>query len=215
MGRSKRRVNTRQLPPDLILIVTEGEKTEPCYFTSFPLYTTKVVRVAGTGKNTLSLVRETQTELEKAKVWYYKEYGIRLRDRDIVVWCVFDKDSFSADQFGNAINSAKARGFHVAYSNEAFELWYLLHFNYLDTGLSRDRYISMLDDLLDRPYQKNDPGMYITLKHRQADAIKNARTLMSNYVRHNPNTDNPSTTVFELVEYLNQYIGDQGSDDLA
>lgn len=60
MASSKRAVNTRQSPPDLILIVTEGEKTEPCYFRSFPLHTTKITKIIGSGMNTLSLVLQTK-----------------------------------------------------------------------------------------------------------------------------------------------------------
>ncbi|MDD2331451.1 MAG: RloB family protein, partial [Candidatus Cloacimonetes bacterium] len=158
-------------------MVTEGEKTEPLYFKSFPLHTTKVVRITGTGKNTLSLVHETELKLERAKEWYFQEHGIKLKNRDIVVWCVFDKDSFPADQFDNAIKSARAKGFQVAYSNEAFELWYLLHFAYYNTGNSRSQYAELLTKRLMRPYAKNDPNMYIFLKPCQATAIHNAKTL--------------------------------------
>ncbi|MCD8480939.1 MAG: RloB family protein [Candidatus Cloacimonetes bacterium] len=206
MSINRRRVNTRKTPPDLILIVTEGEKTEPCYFKSFPLHTTKVARIVGTGRNTLSLVAQTDKELEIAKIDYLRDHGIRLRDKDVVVWCVFDKDSFPAEQFDNAVSSARAKGYQVAYSNEAFELWYLLHFHYYNTALTRDRYISLLHKALERRYQKNDPDMYRILKHRQADAIRNATKLLAGYMPPNPSSDNPSTTVFELVEYLNQFI---------
>ena len=206
MGKPKRRENTRRIPPDLILIVTEGERTEPLYFQSFPLHPMKVVRIKGTGTNTLSLIDETVKELLKAKKWYYEEYGFRLKDTDIVVWCVFDRDSFPADQFDNAIASAKARDYHVAYSNEAFELWYLLHFSYISSALSRSQYGELLTHHLGKPYAKNDPCMYLVLRQYQAIAIRNAKALLDSYKPHVPHKDNPCTTVFELVEYLNQFI---------
>lgn len=207
MARSKRPVNKRNIPPDVILIVTEGEKTEPLYFEKFPIRTTKVVKkVIGTGTNTLSLIRETDEELQKAVDEYKRIYDIKLNPKDIVVWCVFDKDSFTPSDFGNAIKSARAKGYHVAYSNEAFELWYLLHFNYYDSAFSRDRYKSMLTDLLKFDYEKNNPRMYEILLHKQSDAIRNAQHLLTRYDPLNPSNDNPSTTVFELVAYLNQFI---------
>jgi len=207
MIRNKRPVNKRKIPPDVILIVTEGEKTEPLYFKRFPIHTTKVVKkVIGTGTNTLSLIRETDEEVQKAIDDYKQEYDIKLKAKDIVVWCVFDKDSFTASDFGNAINSARAKGYHVAYSNEAFELWYLLHDNYYDSAFSRDRYKSMLSSLLQFTYEKNNPNMYKILLGKQSDAIRNAKLLLSKYEPLNPNNDNPSTTVFELVEYLNRFI---------
>lgn len=212
MARPKRPVNTRELPPDMILIVTEGEKTEPLYFESFQLRTSKVVRIAGTGINTLSLIGETEVKLAEAKDWYCKEYGIKLKDKDTVVWCVFDRDSFPADHFDNAIASARAKGFHVAYSNEAFELWYLLHFSHFTSAVSRTRFQALLSDHLGKPYAKNDPCMYQILKCHQADAIRNAKALLASYDQHVPSRNNPCTTVFELVEYLNQFGRGGGVD---
>ena len=40
-----------------------------------------------------------------------------------------------------AINDATANDLKVAWSNEAFELWYLLHFIFLDTAITRKAYI--------------------------------------------------------------------------
>jgi len=98
------------------LIVCEGAKTEPQYFERFRV-PGLVVKVEGVGMNTLSLVEE----------------AVKLREEDDYdqVWCVFDKDDFSIDQFENAIHCAKENGMYVAYSNQAFELWYVLHFEYL------------------------------------------------------------------------------------
>lgn len=41
-------------------------------------------------------------------------------------WIVFDKDDYQ--DFDEAIEFAGKNGFEVAYSNQAFELWFLLHF---------------------------------------------------------------------------------------
>jgi len=48
---SNRPKNNRKIPPDLILIVTEGEKTEPLYFEKFPIHTTKVVKKSNWYRN--------------------------------------------------------------------------------------------------------------------------------------------------------------------
>ena len=60
------------------------------------------------------------------------------------VWVVFDKDDF--DDFNDAIKKAHKLGFQSAWTNEAFELWYYLHFEYLDTGIGREAYIDKLQD---------------------------------------------------------------------
>lgn len=152
------------------------------------------------------MVQLTEQELDKAIEKYYKSYGEKLKPKNVIVWCVFDKDSFEDDDFDNAIHKAKAKGYNVAYSNEAFELWYLLHFHYYNTGISRDQYSRKLTTELGVPYRKNGEEMYERLKPLQNDAIANAKRLLATYNPHIPNKDNPSTTVFELVEYLNQYI---------
>ncbi|MEN6445653.1 MAG: RloB family protein [Candidatus Cloacimonas sp.] len=203
MSRTKRPHNIRKPAPDLIVIVTEGEKTEPNYFKKFPVYSIEF-SVIGTGMNTISLIKEAEIQVEKQIDKFKEKYGEE--PKETIVWCVFDKDSFSDEDFGNAINKAKAKGYKVAYSNEAFELWYLLHFHYYDMALGRNDYIVKLTEHLKRKYRKNDLFMYETLLSKQEEAINNAKNLLSKYITVNPSNNNPSTTVFELVEYLNQFI---------
>jgi hypothetical protein len=92
----------------------------------------------------------------------------------IEVWCVFDKDDFSDESFENAIRLAERNQIKCAYSIEAFEIWYMLHFNYYDSALSRGQYIEILSELLEEPYLKNNEKMFSLLKSRQSRAIKNA-----------------------------------------
>ena len=131
-----------------ILIVCEGKETEPNYFQSiidFHRLNTVALQleVHGAGRSTLSLT----------------EYAITLQkkgsERYAQIWCVFDKDDFKPDAFDNAIARTKNHAFlRTAWSNEAFELWYILHFQYLDSapgyaaGKARDYYKARLNDLL-------------------------------------------------------------------
>ena len=179
------------------LIVCEGEKTEPNYFRKFPENPEVYDRIDiyGTGYNTISLVNEAirlKTEAQKQREPY------------IEVWCVFDKDDFSVDQFMAAIILAGKNQIKCAYSIEAFELWYMLHFNFYDAALSRDQYKEKLTELLGKRYQKNDDGMYQVLKKRQNLAIKNAKKLYALQYRRPLVEQNPITTVFRLVERLSQ-----------
>jgi hypothetical protein len=177
------------------LIVCEGEKTEPNYFRKFPENPEVYDRIDiyGTGYNTISLVNEAirlKLEAQKRKEPY------------IEVWCVFDKDDFPIDQFKNAIILAGKNQIKCAYSIEAFELWYMLHFNFYDTALSRNQYKEKLSELLEKEYVKNDEGMYQLLKKRKNIAMQNARKLY--ILQHNRAfaEQNPITTVFKLVERL-------------
>jgi RloB-like protein len=169
------------------LIVCEGTRTEPNYFealrTAFKLQS---VEIDGTGKNTASLVK----------------YAIERSDGRDQVWCVFDRDSFPPQNFNTAIQQARDAGLKVAYSNEAFEIWYLLHFDFHTSALSRTLYAEKLTERLGRPYKKNDPSLFEVLRPRQDQAIRFARKLLASYSNHNPEKDNPSTTVHVLVEEL-------------
>ncbi|PTN26817.1 RloB family protein, partial [Desulfonatronum sp. SC1] len=131
----------------------------------------------------------------------YEDKYLRTIDK---VWAVFDKDSFPARNFNNAINKGENSNpkIHCAWSNEAFELWYLLHFNYYNTGISREQYqrsleaeINQASKRSDFKYEKNSVNMFSILKEygSQEKAIKNSKNLADlysdfSYAVHNPCT---------------------------
>ena len=100
------------------------------------------------------------------------------------------------------IKLATENRINCAYSIECFELWYLLHFNYYDTGMHRNDYFEKLSQLLKQPYTKNNDNMYNLLKHKTNIAIKNARKLYLKQYTQPLSEQNPVTLVFELVEKL-------------
>lgn len=128
------------------LIVCEGIRTEPDYFKSFRI-TTATVKAVGQAMNTVSLVNKAISILDA------EEKKKRSYDQ---CWVVFDKDDFPAKDFNQAIQLARKNGFHVAYSNQAFEYWFLLHFNLYKGPLHRNSYAVMLSKLIGMPYSKNE-----------------------------------------------------------
>jgi hypothetical protein len=175
-----------------ILIVTEGVQTEVNYFKSFPV-AALTVKCKGIGCVTKSLVEETERQ--------QKDIGAD------VVWCVFDYDD--QRDFDEAVQLAKEKGYEVAYSIECFELWYLLHFAYIDGQIKRTQYADMLTRYMGEKYRKKDAKMYQKLIGMQKVAIKNAEKLDKYHddagIRAFSKR-NPSTTVYKLVELLNQYV---------
>jgi len=191
-GRDERR---RLTPRTRILIVCEGAKTEPNYFRRFPVADVVDIEVVGAGRNTDSLV----------------ELAIKLRDKAETdersfneIWCVFDRDSFTAQNFNRARQIAQNEHIRTATSNEAFELWYLLHFNFCDAGISRGTYAERLNRVLGQRYAKNMPNIYELILDRQSAAIRNATTLLNRYSPWNPESHNPSTNVHMLVQRMNE-----------
>ena len=122
------------------------------------------------------------------------------------VWCVFDRDSFPRTNVTAAFKLMKQEKFNAAFSNEAFELWYLLHFQYLDTENTRAQYCEMLSRALGQKYEKNNPGMYELLLSRQDKAIQYAKKLdkLMPLTAGNEADCKPTTSVYKLVERLNQ-----------
>jgi RloB-like protein len=194
-GFTARAVGMRD-PIPTFLIVCEGSKTEPNYFKSFPVSTRPEITIVGAGCETIAVVNKAIELMENQKF-----------DR---VWCVFDRDpsnvNNTATRFRKALQVAEKENIKVAYSNECFEIWYLLHFHLYDTGIPRNDYKKKLTKLLGYKYEKNSNDMYARLEDIQHQAIKHAKTLLASYDPHNPESDNPVTTVHLLVAELNQYI---------
>ncbi len=197
-----------------LYIFCEGAKTEKQYFEDLKkdLRLNIVnIEIFGTGCNTQSVVECASDKIKEIK----KELA-NGGEIDFEVWVVFDEDTTGAGRFDNAIKSAKSNNFKVAYSNECFELWYLLHFHYLDAAIGRDDYFEKIIPLLKtrdpkikitnwRKDGKKLRGIYKLLEPLQKIAIKNSKNL---YKKRNSKVpiskQKPSTTVHLLVERLNE-----------
>ncbi len=156
-----------------------------------------------------------------------KDIRIRLKNGEEInhVWRFFDKDDFPKKNFIQAhtliidMNDSKdvnADGFkynleteiswHSCYSNESFELWYCLYFNFITSAHTRKDYKEFLDKKLkkDGPYSKTKVDMHQHLTNNGGnikDAIKNAKKLF----RLN-DLSNPSTGVYQFAEYFIPYM---------
>ncbi len=187
-----------------ILIVCEGVKTEPNYFKWYVKNCRQQINIEikGAGRNTLSLVEYAKficNEIQSKSDMIFDQ-----------VWCVFDKDSFEINLYNRAFQFCDKEGFHIAYSNECFEIWFLLHFNYYNTGMTRQDVIHKLNAIfLEKfsiEYKKDIEGIYDLLKSRQSEAIRNAKKLEISYKTKKKHLQNPSTSVHVLVEELKKYI---------
>ena len=202
----KRKVATRDKIVRF-LIVCEGERTEPNYFKELVRNKYSEVRsedIVGEGRSTCALVKRAEKIREKLE----RQRQLRF-DR---VWVVFDKDDFN-----EAIALAERKGYKAAWSNEAFELWYLLHFIYLDAAISRTDYIKKLENEIRRfdghenfCYKKNDPGIYALLQNigNEIQAKLRAARLRSMFDNaHDFKSHKPCTCVDILVEELDLLEG--------
>lgn len=181
-----------------VLIYCEDSKSSADYLKCFPVDGQRVeVKVVGTGMNTDSLVKAAIKAKEEAR---------ERKESYSQVWCVFDRDSFPLKNYSVAFELAEANTIKLAWTNEAFEFWYLLHFDYIDSAISRKDYAKKLSERGIK-YKKTDYHFYKKIKDKQDVAIKNAKKLERYWNESGcrfPERENPSTNIHKLVEFLNE-----------
>lgn len=192
------------------LIICEGLNTEPEYFKSFPLGNT-TLKTHGVGRSKTALVKHIITSVEK-------EPRARLQE----VWAVFDFDR-NADQlyaqkrdFDKAIKLAEKHNIKVAWSNDCFELWFVLHYQLVESNLNRNDFYRILSEKWDCAYHNTGKqgdfckGIYKRLQQdelsNQNSAVKHAKKLLKGCKNLTPANSAPATTVHFLVEELNRCL---------
>lgn len=203
-ARDLKRKQAQRAPYDKVLVVCEGKKTEPNYFRElrdFYRLNSANIEISGDcGSAPINVV-------ERAKELYRIEQrkGIPF-DR---VYCVFDKDAhYSYQPALQVVKDAKPKGvFFAINSVPCFEYWLILHFCYTEkpfcgTVRAKSAGDQVLDDLKKyiEDYAKGNHGYFERLIAGLPQAIQySKRTLASASAN---GTDNPTTLVHELVEYL-------------
>ena len=182
-----------------VLIVCEGSKTEPNYFREMidelKLNTANVEVDGDSDPSPRSVVRH-------AKQRYREDTDF---DR---VYCVIDKDEHSTYQEALAeIAAAKPSGvFYAIPSVPCFEYWLLLHFVYTTRPYLRSENRSpgghVFYELREHlpGYEKSSRKIYKQVMLHTARGIDHAKR--ANGAAEKARTDNPSTQVYRLVEYL-------------
>ncbi|MBS1634468.1 MAG: RloB domain-containing protein [Bacteroidetes bacterium] len=185
------------------LIVTEGERTEPIYFNHFKSYLPKelleTIEISGEGDNTINVVKKA-IELRNLR-------NASFKPKYDEVWAIYDKDDFPDNRFDSAVSLAKRENIKSGHSNQSFELWYLLHFQYLTSALHRGDYIKLLSKNLGFKYEKNDTQVvnHLFQKCNIKQAIAWAKRLEEMHIGKSPSQSCPSTKVHELIEKLLSY----------
>lgn len=196
--REKRKRSKQILPPrKRYLICTEG-KSEAIYFAHYKSFTGPVVISLDKSDHKVSLVKKT-----------IEERNIRIQTGDFdeeidEVWVVLDRDADPSNRldkshFNQALNLAEKNGVFIAYSNDAFELWFILHYQDLWASTHREQLFKMLAKHRGKKYEKTE-DLYGEVKQFRSKAIQRAASLLK--PKHRPESANPSTTVHKLVAKL-------------
>ena len=195
-------------------IFCEGERTEPLYFAGFkqlieenPIYHEMVmVQIEPCGAETMRVISMAEDYVRKNRITKGQ------------IWCVYDKDSFPAYRFNGVSERAAVLNkdnpelqYHVAWSNECIEFWFILHFDYYISNNHRSEYINYLTakfkELGVGSYEKNRADTFRILREygREDLAIRYARRIIEENEGKTPAEISPGTKVYELVEELERY----------
>jgi hypothetical protein len=118
------------------------------------------------------------------------------------------------EDFNRAIGLAQHLGYRCAYSNDSFELWFALHYQYLDQEQHRQYYFRFLSERWGIDYTREGKklsfarSIYLRLRQdgaNQALATRHAEKLWIEKKDQAFHRQNPTTTVFQLVKELNKY----------
>jgi hypothetical protein len=149
------------------IIFCEDEVSEPIYFKFFETQYIKV-NVIGKQKSKIENVVKAITHCLNEDLMSCENGEYKLKKDETYIWCVFDRDKESENgelveddiKFNASIETAKRAGIKVAWSNDAFELWILIHF--IEIGpedgdsLHRKKYYDKLTEIFKNLKNPND-----------------------------------------------------------
>lgn len=225
------------------IIFCEDENAEPIYFNSLEVDGKLRINIVPNQKqgklNLYNTIRKCVEDglMEVVNGRYKIKDGVTEN-----IWCVYDRDLEDSDvanvqlnhdlEFTTAIQSATDSGLKVAWSNDVFELWVLLHFENIATGkrLHRDVIYKRLTEIFKSLPEQSTELLSITTpdyfyykwhlktkKHfelhvlpilhaRREIGLQNATALASIFPDNIAFHDrNPCTMVHELVKELLSY----------
>jgi hypothetical protein len=199
-----RRMLARRSPYERMLIVCEGAKTEPSYFSA--LRTT-----LGLNRANVVIADKKRGLDPKSLVEYAIEAYAKEPDFD-AIYCVFDRDKHvtydAALDKVRSIRLKRGATLHAVPSIPCFEIWLLLHFIYTtrpyEAALDESNCALVIADLRRYipEYDKGSRDFMAYLEGKVDNAIARAKQLEQ--FHETSGTDNPSTKIHILVEYLQE-----------
>ena len=150
-------------------IITEGE-TEKRYFLEFRQ------------KNRCSAVTIKKIKpcsgqiLNVAKrVWKNERFTVSKYNKQAII---IDKDALTEDEFNTILRAAKEENIGVFFSNSAFEVWLLAHFEPITKGIFTGNELKRrLSNYLRGEYKKGDKAQLSAIVDHFEEAIVNTRNV--------------------------------------
>ena len=193
----------------LIVIATEGRKTEPQYFKGIKeKYRNKKIHIE-------IIEKDTNARSPKRVLEFLNEFKKKyLLEHDDELWMVIDLDDWEDQNLSDCNSKCKQKGYYIAVSNPCFEIWLLLHIKDIDK-YDKDEKLELLKNnkdghqkrkidreiinILGEYNKSNIPVEKFITNNKIEIAIEHAKQL------DNPDEDWPNslgTKVFLLIEKL-------------
>ncbi|ACE84110.1 RloB family protein [Cellvibrio japonicus] len=208
LAQSLQRRKATRAPYAKVLIVCEGSKTEPHYFEGlknhYQLSSTNIEITGESGSSPISVFEYAQQRYDQEKL---------AGDPFDRVYCVFDKDTHSSYQDAcDRIEKATPKNTYFSITSvPCFEYWLLLHYRYttapyqpLPGNSAANQVLSQLKNYFPG-YQKGSKNIFAELSGQLEFAKNNAQRALAAAIQQH--TDNPSTKIHELVEFLQNIKG--------
>ena len=161
-----RRASQRKSNPSQIFIYTEGE-TEKIYFE-------KLNQLKRTRERKRVNVRCTSKQGVDLFYWVRKQYRKHdFKTSPIEIVIVLDKDDTEPSELEELKKLCDEEGYKLAFCNECFELWVLLHFRTVTSPLSRTQLKQEIEKETLKQYKKTDSKFFEKLVTYVEKAILN------------------------------------------
>lgn len=199
-ARELKRKKGKRLPFPRVLIVCEGEKTEPLYFDDIrkqnrvPTAHIRVTNADGTQPRQVVDFAEATFRKTKEYDWVFAVFD---RDDHVTYLDALNRAAALDNTLKN--DDGKKVRFVAVPSVPCFELWLLLHFVDIQAFFHRAEIINRLGGHI-AGYEKGTEGTYAATEAALALAIERAQRLQ---VRFDPRTGvDPVTRAHEVVQLL-------------
>lgn len=215
------RPSASRKPPKSILIVTEGEVSEPLYFKSLALWWrlhphVVSIKAGGEGIPGNLVKKALLVQKQRERLDRDGELAFNQAAKFDETWIVFDTEHAERmNHLHDGIEEARTHGILIAHSTPCFEFWFCLHYAPNAPPMSTcDEAVALLKKLSGRPYSKNAGASKVLidlLLPSVPEAVTNALVVERNQMDEDF-PPNPSTTVHDLVYSLHDTLPDELKD---
>jgi len=188
---TKRKQNTRNVKKR-ILVIYNGKETEGNYIKALKTRysaTGVIIKPRFENKDALKLV-ESMKRLKEREENNFDEF-----------WCIFDVENVTPEQFIKFINISKKEKIQLAYSKISFELWILLHNQYVENSMTVNQLSQKIKNWLGN-YKKTSIDWIYEILPLTNIAITNAQKLAKKYQYQNHLNNDPITFMHLLINSI-------------